>query len=69
VIGAALGPLVSAALVALRGIFAFRLPSEAGVLPVLALFAVLALSALAAAWVPGRRALQISIADALKADY
>ena len=68
VIGAAIGPVVSTALVAVRGIFAFRLPSEAGTVPVALLCGVLALSALAAAWVPSRRALRISIADALKAD-
>jgi ABC-type antimicrobial peptide transport system permease subunit len=68
VIGAATGPVVSAALIAARGIFVFRLPSEAGAFPLAGLCAVLAVSALAAAWVPSRRALRISIADALKAD-
>ena len=68
VIGAATGPVVSAALIAARGIFVFRLPSEAGAFPLAGLCAVLAVSALAAAWVPSRQALRISITDALKAD-
>lgn len=68
VVGAAIGPAVSAALIAVRGIFVFRLPSEAGAMPVALLCSVLALSALAAAWVPSRRALHISLAEALKAD-
>jgi len=37
-------------------------------MPVVLLCSVLALSALAAAWVPSRRTLHISVAVALKAD-
>jgi ABC-type lipoprotein release transport system permease subunit len=60
--------VIGTALVAARGTFAYRPPSEAGTVPVAPLCGVLALSALAAAWVPSRRALRISIADALTAD-
>jgi hypothetical protein len=46
---AASGPVVSTGLVVVRGIVAFRLPSESGTVPVALLGGVLALSALAAA--------------------
>ena len=67
--GALLGPAIGTALIAVRGIFAFRLPSEAGAMPVAALVALMLVAALAAAWLPGRRALRVNVADALKAEH
>ena len=67
-IGAALGIALGEALVAVRGIFAFRLPDGSGPwgLPVLA--AVMIAAGLLSAWVPARRALAVAPADALRAE-
>ena len=65
-IGAALGIALGEALVAVRGIFAFRLPDGSGPwgLPVLA--ALMIAAGLLSAWVPARRALAVAPADALR---
>ena len=64
VAGAALGE----ALVAARGIFAFRLPADAGPWGPMAIGAALVAAALLAAWTPARRALAIAPAEALRAE-
>jgi predicted permease len=67
-LGAAGGIALGQALVAARGIFAWRLPDGSGPwgLPVLGLIMIAA--ALMSAWVPARRALAVSPAEALRAE-
>jgi predicted permease len=67
-LGVLAGPLLGAGLVALRGIFAFRLPAEAGPWAAPALGALVLIAGLIAAWVPARRSLQVTTSDALRAD-
>jgi putative ABC transport system permease protein len=68
IVGIALGPLLGSALVAARGIFAFRLPADAGPWALPLLSAAIAVAALVAAYSPARRAVGIATADALRAD-
>ena len=67
-VGALAGAALGQALVAARGIFAFRLPESSGPwgLPVLA--ALMVAAGLVSAWIPARRALAIAPADALRAE-
>jgi hypothetical protein len=67
-LGALLGVALGQALVAARGIFAFRLPESSGPwgLPVLA--AIMIAAGLLSAWVPARRALAVAPAEALRAE-
>ena len=67
-LGAAAGIALGQGLVAVRGIFAFRLPESSGpwALPLLATLMIAA--GLLSAWVPARRALRIAPADALRAE-
>jgi putative ABC transport system permease protein len=67
-LGAVAGVALGQALVAARGIFAFRLPEGSGPwgLPVLA--SIMIVAALASAWIPARRALRIEPADALRTE-
>jgi putative ABC transport system permease protein len=67
-VGVGVGPAVGSLLVSARGIFAFRLPAEAGPWAVPALAMTIGLAALVAAFTPARRALAINTADALRAD-
>jgi putative ABC transport system permease protein len=67
-IGTALGPLLGASLVAARGIFAFRLPADAGPWAVPLLCLIMLSAGALAALVPGRRALGINASDALRAE-
>lgn len=67
-VGTLLGPLLGSALVAARGIFAFRLPADAGPWGGPLLCALMIAAGLLAALVPGRRALGINTAEALKGD-
>jgi predicted permease len=68
VAGAAAGPAVGSLLVSARGIFAFRLPADAGPWSGPLLAGVMIAAAAIAAFVPARRALRISTADALRAE-
>jgi predicted permease len=68
-LGAAAGVLLGHALVAARGIFAFRLPDSAGPWGLPALATALIASGLLAAWVPARRALKVAPAEALRSDF
>jgi hypothetical protein len=68
VIGAVTGPLLGAALIAARGIFVFRLPATAEPWAAPALCLIIATAGAIAAFVPSRRALSISTADALRTD-
>jgi MacB-like periplasmic core domain len=65
-VGAVLGIALGEVLVAVRGIFAFRLPDGSGPwgLPVLA--AAMIAAGLLSAWVPARRALAVAPAEALR---
>jgi predicted permease len=67
-LGAAGGIVLGQALVAARGIFAWRLPDGSGPwgLPVLGLIMIAA--GVLSAWVPARRALAVSPAEALRAE-
>jgi putative ABC transport system permease protein len=67
-LGAAAGIALGQALVSARGIFAWRLPDGSGPwgLPVLGLIMIAA--AVLSSWVPARRALAVSPADALRAE-
>ena len=67
-IGVVIGPLVGRALVEARGIFAFRLPAEAGPWAIPSMVVVLVAAAVVAAYVPARRALQINTSEALRAE-
>ena len=68
VIGAVAGPLLGAALIAARGIFAFRLPATAEPWAAPLLCLIIATAGVIAAFVPSRRALSISTADALRTE-
>lgn len=68
VIGAIAGIALGQALVAARGIFAFRLPDGSGAFGLVALAAMMIVAGLMAAWVPVRRALAVAPADALRAE-
>jgi putative ABC transport system permease protein len=68
IIGIAIGPMLGTALVAARGIFAFRLPADAGPWAGPALCLVMTLAGLLAAFVPGRRAVRLNTSEALRAD-
>jgi putative ABC transport system permease protein len=67
-LGALAGLVLGNALVAARGIFAFRLPDSTGPwgLPILA--AIMIAAGLLSAWIPARRALAVEPADALRAE-
>ena len=67
-VGALLGIGLGQALVAARGIFAFRLPDGSGPwgLPVLA--ALMIAAGLLSAWIPARRALAVAPAEALRSE-
>jgi putative ABC transport system permease protein len=67
-VGALLGMGLGQALVAARGIFAFRLPDGSGPwgLPVLA--AIMIAAGLLSAWIPARRALAVAPAEALRSE-
>ena len=67
-IGALAGVALGEALVAARGIFAFRLPESSGPWGLPALAAMMIAAGLLSAWLPARRALSIAPADALRAE-
>lgn len=67
-IGAVAGIGLGEALVAARGIFAFRLPEGSGPWGLPVLGAMMIAAGLLSAWVPARRALAIAPADALRAE-
>jgi predicted permease len=67
-IGVVIGPLVGQALVTARGIFAFRLPGEAGPWAIPMMILVLFAAAVVATFVPAVRALRITTSQALRAD-
>ena len=66
--GALIGVALAQALVAARGIFAFRLPESSGPWALPALGAVMLAAGLVSGWVPARRALRIEPAEALRAE-
>lgn len=67
-LGALAGIVLGEALVAARGIFAFRLPEGSGPWGLPMLGAIMMAAALLSAWVPARRALAIAPAEALRAE-
>jgi putative ABC transport system permease protein len=67
-IGAVAGIALGEALVAARGIFAFRLPDGSGPWGLPLLGAILIAAGLLSAWVPARRALAIAPAEALRTE-
>ena len=68
IVGAIAGPFLGTALIAVRGIFVFRLPAEAESWGGPLLCLIIAAAGVVAAIVPSRRALRISTADALRAE-
>ena len=66
--GAIAGPLLGALLITARGIFAFRLPADAGPWAVSLVCGVMLVAGAIAAWVPGRRLVRMNPAEALRAD-
>ena len=67
-LGAAGGIVLGEALVAARGIFAWRLPDGSGPWGLPALGLIMIAAAVLSAWVPARRALAVSPAEALRAE-
>jgi ABC-type antimicrobial peptide transport system permease subunit len=67
-LGAVAGIALGDALVAARGIFAFRLPDSSGRWGLPALGATMLAAAAFSAWVPIRRALAIAPAEALRSE-
>jgi hypothetical protein len=67
-LGAIAGIALGEALVAARGIFAFRLPDGSGPWGLPVLGALMVGAGLLSAWVPARRALAVAPADALRAE-
>jgi predicted permease len=67
-IGVVIGPLLGQALVTARGIFAFRLPGEAGPWAIPFVILVLLAAAVVATFVPAQRALRINTSQALRAE-
>lgn len=67
-LGALAGIALGRALVAARGIFAFRLPEDSGPWGLPTAAALMIVAALVSAWVPARRALAVAPADALRSD-
>jgi putative ABC transport system permease protein len=67
-LGALGGIVLGEALVAARGIFAFRLPEGGGPWGLPVLGAIMIGAALLSAWVPARRALAVAPAEALRAE-
>lgn len=67
-IGTVAGIALGEALVAARGIFAFRLPESSGPWALPLLGALMIAAGLLSAWVPARRALAIAPSDALRAE-
>ena len=66
--GAILGIGLGQALVAARGIFAFRLPDGSGPWGLTVLAAIMIAAGLLSAWIPARRALAVTPADALRSE-
>jgi hypothetical protein len=66
--GSLAGPFLGTALVAARNIFAFRLPAEAGPWAAPLLCLIMVAAGVMAAFIPSRRALRISTADALRSE-
>lgn len=67
-IGAAIGIALGQAFVAARGIFAFRLPDSSGPWGLPALAALMVAAGVLSAWVPARRALAVTPADAFRSE-
>ena len=67
-LGAAGGMALGQALVAARGIFAFRLPDGSGPWGLPVLGGIMIGAAMLSAWVPARRALAVSPSEALRAE-
>jgi len=66
--GAVAGIAIGEALVAARGIFAFRLPDSSGPWGLPALAVLMISAGLVSAWAPARRALAVEPAEALRAE-
>jgi hypothetical protein len=67
-IGVIAGPALGTALVAARGIFAFRLPADAEPWAIPTLTVIVAAAAVTASFMPARRALRVNTSDALRGE-
>ena len=67
-IGVLVGAVLAGVLVAARGIFAFRLPESSGPWGLAAVCAALVAAGTVATWLPARRALRVTTADALRVE-